>query len=171
MADDRAQERPGIAVHGIVGGVAVVDLAMDRHGAVGADGDAVQELFQIRTMVFAVAEGDARRAFGGVGGGLAGVVAAEADGGGILMQLLQVELEGADGLHDQGRALDGGPERLLADAFGVLRDRITAGSSARIDRTVIAVPSRYTSRQRSALLEVALPGSTVARRIVFSESV
>ncbi|GAA4744723.1 Hsp70 family protein [Actinomycetospora chibensis] len=43
---------------------------------------------------------------------------------------------------------------LLADAFGALRERIARDTSARIARTAIAVPARFTSRQRSALLEL-----------------
>jgi hypothetical protein len=46
----------------VVGDVAVVGLAMDRQGAVGADRDAEEELLQIGAVVLVVAEGDARRA-------------------------------------------------------------------------------------------------------------
>ncbi len=86
----------------IIGGVAVVGLAMDRDRAVGADRDAVQQLFEIGAVVLAVAEGDARRPVGLLGAGLRRVGAREGDGGGVLVKLAQVDVELADGTDDQG---------------------------------------------------------------------
>ena len=60
VADDLPQERPRVRVDLVVGGVAVVGLAMDRDGAVGRDGDAVEQLLQVGAVVLVVAEGDAR---------------------------------------------------------------------------------------------------------------
>ena len=62
MADQLAQEVPGLDVDLVVSNVAVVGLAMDGHGPVGADRDAKQQLFQIGSMILVVTESDARRA-------------------------------------------------------------------------------------------------------------
>jgi hypothetical protein len=69
VADDLPQKGPGVLVDLIVGGVAVIDLTMDRDGAVGRDGDAVEQLLPVGAVVLVVAEGDAWRATGLVGGG------------------------------------------------------------------------------------------------------
>jgi hypothetical protein len=86
----------------VIGGVAIVRLAVDRHGPIGGDGDAVQQLLEVGAVVLVVAEGDARRPARLLGGGLRGVGAAEGDGGGVLMQLSQVNGELPDGSQHQG---------------------------------------------------------------------
>ena len=85
----------------IVGGVAVVGLAVDWDRSVGGDGDPKEELFQIRAVVLVVAKGDSRRPVELVGGGLVGIVATEGDGGGILVQLVESNVERADGSDSQ----------------------------------------------------------------------
>jgi hypothetical protein len=118
VAEDAAQEVPGVGMHLVVAGVAVVGLAVDRHGAVGADGKAEQQLLEVGAVVLVVAEGDARRAAGLVGGRLAGIVPTEGDGGGVLMELGQVDVEGADGVQDQGGQQAGaiGPTQVVQGA-------------------------------------------------------
>lgn len=85
----------------IVGGVAVVGLAVDWDRSVGGDGDPKEELFQIRAVVLVVAKGDSRRPVELVGGGLVSIVATEGDGGGILVQLVEANVELADSSDDQ----------------------------------------------------------------------
>jgi hypothetical protein len=85
----------------IVCGVAVVGLAVDWDRSVGGDGDPKEELLQIRAVVLVVAEGDPRRPVELVGCGLLGVVATEGDGGGILVQLVEANVELADRSDDQ----------------------------------------------------------------------
>src|SRR5262249_11151064 len=58
MASHLAQEVPGLGMDLIIGDVAVVDLAMDRHGAVGAHRDAEEQLLQVGAVILVVAEGD-----------------------------------------------------------------------------------------------------------------
>src|SRR5262249_48982063 len=61
VADHLAQEVPSLDVDLVVGNVAVVGLAMDRHSAVGADRDAEDQLLQVGAVILVVAEGDAWR--------------------------------------------------------------------------------------------------------------
>jgi len=56
-----AEEVPGLDVDLVVADVAVVSLGVDGDGAVGADGAAEQELFQVGSVILVVAEGDAWR--------------------------------------------------------------------------------------------------------------
>src|SRR6185369_13837265 len=51
MADELTQERPGIEVDCVIAGVAVVQFAVQRHRSVVADGNAVQQLFEIGAVV------------------------------------------------------------------------------------------------------------------------
>src|SRR4051794_19251030 len=113
MAHDATQRIPGVGVDGVVAGVAVVHLAVDRHGAVGADGDAEQQLLQVGPVVLVVAEGDQRRAVG-----LAGVLAGEGDGGGVLVQLSQADVKLPHGADGQGgeQAGEVGPPQVVQGA-------------------------------------------------------
>jgi hypothetical protein len=86
----------------IVGGVAVVELTVDGDGPIAADGDAVEQLLEVRAVVLVVAEGNARRPVGLLAGRLCGVDAAEGDGGGVLVQFGQVDGELPNGVDDQG---------------------------------------------------------------------
>jgi hypothetical protein len=86
----------------VVGGVAVVGLAMHRHGAVSRDGHAVQQLLEVGPVVLVVAEGDPGRPVGLLGRGLVGVCPREGDGGRVLVLFAQVDAEGGDGAQDQG---------------------------------------------------------------------
>src|ERR1019366_590771 len=63
---------------------------------------AEEQLFQIGAVVLVVAEGDARRPTGGVGGSLSGILAGEGDRRGVLVELGEIDVELADGPPDQG---------------------------------------------------------------------
>jgi hypothetical protein len=102
VAEELPQERPGIDMDLVIGGVTVVNLAVDRDGAVGRDRKAVQQLFEVGAVVFVVAEGDARRASRLLGGSLLSVGAGEGDGGGVLVQLGKLDGELPGSAHDQG---------------------------------------------------------------------
>ena len=102
VANDLFQERPCLSMDLIVGGVAVVGLAVDWDRSVGGDGDPKEELFQIRAVVLVVAKGDSRRPVELVGGGLVSIVATEGDGGGILVQFVEANVELAYSSNDQG---------------------------------------------------------------------
>ena len=102
VANDLSQERPGLSMDLIVGGVAVVGLAVDWDRSVGGDGDPKEELLQIGAVILVVAKRDTRRPVELVGGGLVGIVATEGDGGGILVQLVEANVELADSSNDQG---------------------------------------------------------------------
>ena len=120
VADNPLHKQPGVAMNVVVAGVAVVEFAVDRHGAVGRDGHAVQPLLEIGSVVLVVAQGDARRPVGLLGRSLAGVRAAEGDGGGVLMLLAPVDGQGRDRAEDQGREQAGaiGPVQVIQGAAG-----------------------------------------------------
>src|SRR4051794_40351494 len=101
MADELPQERPRLDVNVAVGGVTVVDLAMHRHGTIGADGDAEEQLLEVGPVVFVIAKGDQGWSLG-TGGLLALVLAGEGDAGGVVMGLLKVEVKLLDDTADKG---------------------------------------------------------------------
>ncbi len=86
----------------VIGGVAVVDLAVDGHGSVGRHRAVVQQLLEIGAVIFVVALGDARRTVALLGGRLIGILSGEGDGGRVLVHLLEDELEDVNGAKGNG---------------------------------------------------------------------
>ena len=84
----------------IVCGVATLDPELHRHGAVAGDREDIQQLLEVGAVVLVVSPGDggsepaAKRAF--LGRGV--VIAMEGDGGGIVVQLVELDAELADGV-------------------------------------------------------------------------
>src|SRR5262249_20776697 len=93
---------PRLDVDLVVGGVAVVRLAMDRHGTVSAHRNAEQQLLQVGSVVLVVAERDARRAVALLGRLLVAVSPREGDGRGVIVRLPQLDLKLAHGAYDEG---------------------------------------------------------------------
>src|SRR5207244_8192943 len=85
-----------------VAGVAVVDLGVNGHGAVGGHRAVVQQLLEVGAVVLVVAAADARGAVGRLGGRLVGVFATQGDGGGVLVKLTQRQREAVDDAQDEG---------------------------------------------------------------------
>ena len=98
-AGEFAEEIPGLAVRAVVGGVAALDAELHRDGPVACYRENVKQLFQVGPVVLVVAPGDggpelaAEGAF--LGGGV--VIAVEGDGGGIVVQFVEIDVELADG--------------------------------------------------------------------------
>ena len=124
VANQFTQERPGLDVNLVVGDVAVVGLAMDRHGPVGADGDAEEQLFQVGAVIFVVAEGNARRSVALLGWLLVVIDPGEGHGRGVVVHLLQANVELAHGADHKGgeqrgpvgavEAIEGAAEAVVA---------------------------------------------------------
>ena len=94
-------------------------------------------------MVLVVAEGDARWAPGLVSGWLAGIVPREGDGGGVLVQLGQVDAELADGAQHEGgqqagavgalQVVQGAAEAVVVEQSGLagLKPQVFGGAAGR----------------------------------------
>ena len=115
---------------------------MDRHGAIGTDGDAVDQLFEVRAVVLVVAEGDARRALPLFLGGLLGIVAVEGDGSRVLMQFAQVNGKLAHGVRDQGGQQAGAIGTLQVIQCPADAVIIEQGQLVRLQTEVLAHASR-----------------------------
>jgi hypothetical protein len=74
-AQQPTQALPGFPMSGVVGLIAGIGFEMDGHGAIGTDGEAVDELFEVGTVVFAIAATQLQPL-----GMLVGVSARELDG-------------------------------------------------------------------------------------------
>lgn len=74
--------------------VAISDMAPDRHPSIITDGQTKEELFEIRSMIFAVAIGDQRTLFFTV------VVAVDLEAGSVGMEPGEIDQVFADRLAD-----------------------------------------------------------------------
>ena len=135
-AGQLAEEVPGVAVRAVVGGVAALDAELHRHGAVAGDREDVEQLLEVGAMVLVVAPGDGQPQPAPQGplliGGL--VIAVEGDGGGVVVQLVEIDGELADGVDDdgQGEGGDVGVEEAVeaaADAVVVERGELGGGQA------------------------------------------
>ena len=135
-AGQLAEELPGVDMGAVVGGVAALDAEVHRHGAVARDGEDVEELLEVGAVVLVVAVGDGQAELPPQGplavGGL--VVAVEGDGGGVVVQLVEIDGELADRVgHDgEGERGDVGVEEAVeaaADAVVVERGELRRGQS------------------------------------------
>jgi hypothetical protein len=123
-AGELAEEVPGVAMRAVVGGVAAPHAELHRHGAVAGDGEDVEQLLEVGAMVLVVAPGGGQPQPAPQGplpiGGL--VVAVEGDGGRVVVQLVELDLELADGMDDdgQGEGRDVGVEEAVEAAAGAI---------------------------------------------------
>ena len=94
------EEVPGLAVRAVVGGVAALDPELHRHGAVACHCENIKQLFQVGPVVLVVAPGDGGSELAAEGAFLRGgvVIAVEGDGGGIVVKLVECDVELADGV-------------------------------------------------------------------------
>src|ERR1019366_5152661 len=106
---DLAEQVPGGAVGTVVGDIAVGGAVVDRHTAVVGNGEDIKQLLQVGSMVLVVAPGDGQRGLPVarlLGGGVR-VGAKERDGGGVIMEFVEVQGELAhdvtDEVQDEGR--------------------------------------------------------------------
>src|SRR3974377_1804305 len=104
-AGELAEQLPGALMGAVVGGVAALDAELHGHGAVAGDGEDVEQLLEVGAVVLVVAVGDGQAESPAQGAFAAGalVVAVEGDGGGVVVQLVQVDAELADGVGDDGQ--------------------------------------------------------------------
>jgi len=129
MAGYLAEEVPRFDVDLVVGDVAVVCLAMDRHGTVGADRDAEQQLLQVGAVILVVAKGDARRSVALFGWCLVLVGPREGDCRGVIVRLPQLDLELTHGADDEGgqqrgavgliEAVEGAAKAIVTEEVGL----------------------------------------------------
>ena len=133
-AGQLAEQVPGVAVGAVVGGVAALDPELHRHGAVAGDGEDVEQLLEVGAVVLVVAPGDGQPEPSPQGPLPVGrlVVAVEGDGGGVVVQFVEVDVELADGVggDGQGQRGDVGVEEAVeaaADAVVVERGELLVG--------------------------------------------
>jgi hypothetical protein len=99
-AGETAEEVPGVAVRAVVGGVAALDPEPDGDGAVAGHREEIKEWFEVGSVVLVVTPGD-----GGSGPAAAGrlvrggvVIAVEGDGGGVVVESVEFDVEFAAGV-------------------------------------------------------------------------
>src|SRR5262249_48156909 len=116
------------------GGVAARDPELHRHGAVAGDGEDVEQLLEVGAVVLVVAVRDGQAEPPAQGALAVGtlVVAVEGDGSGVVVQLVQVDAELADGVgHDgEGERGEVGVEEAVegaTDAVVVQRGELRRG--------------------------------------------
>ena len=100
-----AKQLPGLLVRLVVDRVAAFGAEVDRHAAIVAEREDVEQLLQVRAMVLVVAPGDCQGGPAAAGAlfGRIGVVAVEGDRGGVVVQLLEGHVELADRVPDDGQ--------------------------------------------------------------------
>ena len=101
MSDQLPEKPPGILVNVIVGRIAVADLPMHRHGAIGARREAQEQLLQVGPVIFVITKRDVGRSARLVERWLLGIVSAEGGRGGVLVELPQVNAKHANHSHNQ----------------------------------------------------------------------
>ncbi len=135
-AGELAQEIPGVAMRAVVGGVTTLDAELHRHGAVAGDREDVQQLLEVGAMVLVVSPGGGRPQPAPQGSllirGL--VIAVEGDGGRVVVQLVEIDSELADGMDDdgQGERGDVGVEEAVeaaADTIVIERGELVGGQA------------------------------------------
>ena len=104
-ASQLAEEFPGVHVRLIVGRVAAGRTEVDRHTAVVAEREDVDQLFQVGTMVLVVAPGNGQGASSAteVFFGSVLILAVEGDRGGVVVQLVERDLKFANRVPDHGQ--------------------------------------------------------------------
>ena len=93
---DLAQCVPGLDVGGLVVAIARIDLVMDRHSPVVGDAQAVDQLLQIGTMILAMAIAQLHAGTGPSRDPSEGLYR-----GAVIVDALEIEVEGPDGRDDQ----------------------------------------------------------------------
>jgi hypothetical protein len=123
-AGELAQQLPGALVGAVVGGVAALDPELHGHGAVARHGEDVEQLLQVGPVVLVVAVGDGQPEPASQRALAVGrlVVTVKGDGGGVVVQLVQLDAELAHGVgHDgQGERGDVGVEEAIEGAAGAV---------------------------------------------------
>ena len=61
VANKLTQKQPGVDVDRVIRSVTVVEFAVKGHSTIGTDGNAVEQLFEVGTVILVVAEGNTRR--------------------------------------------------------------------------------------------------------------
>jgi len=125
-AGQLAEQVPAVAMRLVIGDIAACGAEVQRHAALGNDGENKQPLLQIRTMALVVSEGEDDRqgktaeslpAAVGVGVG-----PAESNGGRIVVQFVQGDAEFLDDLRCRG----GNQKAKLAAAVAVVLESYSA---------------------------------------------
>jgi hypothetical protein len=117
-AGELAEQLPAAPVRADVGGVAALDLELHGHGAVPRHGEDVEQLPEVEAVVLVVAVRDGQ-AEPPVQGALAvGTLEVAVEGGGVVVQFVQVDAELAHGVrHDgEGERGDVGVEEAVEGA-------------------------------------------------------
>ena len=91
-----AEQVPGGDVGAVIGGVAALDPEVHRHGTVAADGEDVEQLLEVGAVILVVAPGDRQAKLSPQGALPVGVlvVAVERHGRGVVVQLIERDVEG-----------------------------------------------------------------------------
>jgi hypothetical protein len=146
----RLQGVPGLDVGARIAGVAVGAAKRHWHVAVGAHREDEQQLLEVRAVLLAVAVGqDWRRAPADPAAGGCAVAAAEADRGGVVVELLEPHPEALpDGQHELGqqrravrivKAVQGATEPVVAQVLHVLRADAEHATGEAVHRLLLTV--------------------------------
>jgi hypothetical protein len=103
VAQQFIQSEPIPLMNFVVRGVTIKDVTADGHGAIGSHGAIIDQLFEIRAVVFVVASCDASRTIAVGDGELVGVLTQDSDGRGVLMELAKPKFVVVDSPEDDGR--------------------------------------------------------------------
>jgi hypothetical protein len=125
----------------VVGGVAALDPEVHRHGTIACDSEDIQQLLEVGAVVLVVAVGDGQAKLSPEGPLLVGrlVVAVERDGGGVVVQFVEIDAELTDGVcHNRERERrDVGveePVEATSDAVVVERRELRCSQSQQLGR-------------------------------------
>lgn len=130
-------------------GVAIGDAKLHRYPAIFSGGEDEQQLLEVRPVVLAVSEHDARRALSAHRLGLHSVLAAEADRGRVIVQLFELQREAlADREHDGGQErtavgivepIEGSAEPIIAQMPEILLSQAVHGRGEAVHGLDLAV--------------------------------
>ena len=134
LAQQTAQRLPDLPMGGIVGLVAVVGLVMNGDGSVGGDTQAVNQLLEIRAVVFAEAPAQLNGS-----GELVGVGPGKLDRGGIVMDARGIQVEMLQRAQGQMRQQTG-PIRFKEPVQGPADGVVADGSRSDPARVVLLAP-------------------------------
>ncbi len=103
VAKQVPQSQPILLMNCIVRGIAIQDVTADRHGSIGSHRAVIDQLFEIRAVVFVIAARNTSRTLGVGNRRLIGVLTRDCYGCRVLVKFLEHKSKAIDSPEDDGR--------------------------------------------------------------------